>query len=252
MKPLTLLSGAGVALAIAIAFGPSPASAATTTNTSAGSAYSMSPCGRINVDCRDGYKLVCTDKQWNCVAEGKTPTSTCIASCPDGHTYPTCDHLSRPITYFRTDPCLNHDAFPETASCKGPNPLTCKKGTAPACIDNKWACSSANTIDPDAAVVITAVTPQKALVGMNIQLTGKGFKPRNNIVIFADSVIPNLGSTDGKHITFRLPPKTIRPCYLSKEAPCTAPTHSYSKGTYAVWVKAGNNVSNALTVNISR
>lgn len=246
MKNSSLLINATIAFTIAAAI-PTIASAAAYADSPL-----TSPCGYVDLDCRKNYALTCVDKTWTCVPEGKTPTSTCIAVCPDGHQYPTCDHLGREL-FINTDPCENHEAYSSTSlSCKDPNPLTCQKGTVAACVSDQWKCAVPSSIPkPSGKVIITAVSPTKTMPGKQLVITGTGFKTRNNIVIFADSVFPNIGSTNGKTLNFRIPATTTRPCYITKEAPCKAPIHTYMNGTYAVSVKVGKDVSNVMTVSLS-
>ena len=211
---------------------------------------SAAKCGDVNVRCRSNSTPVCVEDSWICTPEGKGSSAPCLATCPDGHEYPTCDHLGREL-FIYGDPCKNHDAFPSTNSCDGPSKLSCQRGTTPTCVKNEWTCAAASSSSSGGAVVLTSLTPRKTLSGKKVLIEGKGFAPRNNIVIFADSVIPGLGSTDGKHVSFRVPAHTVRPCYLTKEAPCNAPTRTYTEGSYAVSVKVGRDTSNALTIVLS-
>jgi hypothetical protein len=86
-----------------------------------------------------------------------------------------------------------------------------------------------------------------------VTIEGSGFARRGNAVLFDNSVIPNLRSLDGKHLTFRIPTRTMRACYFQFSKlmlKCTKPTRIYGAGDYDVSVRVKGDVSNMMTLTL--
>ncbi len=218
-------------------------------------AVAANSCGPNNVRCMEGYDPQCnTDGRWQCVKNGSSSTSSrdiCIAECADGYEYRTCTEDGHPINYF-ADPCMNHQASSESNenSC-GASAILCIQGTIPACVKNEWTCvPQAGTSSSQADLQVTSLSPESGGKFSRVTITGTGFARRNNIVLFADSVIPHLRSLDGKHLSFRVPARTVRACYLQRGMRCTAEKQTYGSGEYDVSVLSGDQVSNRMTFTV--
>lgn len=62
-----------------------------------------------------------------------------------------------------------------------------------------------NTVAKSQTVSITKITPTSGLAGSLVTITGKGFASAGNTVVFADTSINNLSSSDNKTVQFNIP-----------------------------------------------
>lgn len=136
----------------------------------------------------------------------------------------------------------------------GPNTLLCASNMRPKCMDGGWTCveKSSRSSRPS-SVHITSVTPSTASVRGTVTIEGTGFARRGNVVLFEDSVIPNVRSLDGTHLTFRVPTRTMRACYFQFSklmTKCEKPIRNYSSGDYDVSVRVKGDVSNTMTLTL--
>jgi|GEM_PF-7114717 len=173
-----------------------------------------------------------------------------FATCPDGYRYRAYDDDGSQINYF-ADPCMNHYGVGSSSSITscGPNPVLCSIGTKPLCgTDGEWTCVREAEEDDD--LRITGLTPATGIKGSRVVIEGTGFARRGNMVLFGDSVIPNLRSLDGKHLVFRVPGKTLRPCYLRRHPGCQSSVRLYKPGKYDVSVLLKREQSNRLVFTL--
>lgn len=224
-----------------------------------------SPCGINTIRCMGGYTAQCQETTWQCVPQDQISSSSsrssvdrCIAYCPDGYSYRMCTEDGHPISYF-ADPCMNHYSVSSSSSSSssvnncGPNPLLCTLDKKPACVSGSWTCipRGSGSSSSVSNVSLTSLSPSSGTTKMWVTIEGAGFARRGNIVLFGDSVIPNLRSLDGKHLRFRVPVRTARKCYFgNNRTRCMAPTLQYGAGKYAVSVMVNGSTSESLVYSI--
>ncbi len=247
------------------------------------SSVSSESCGANNVRCMDGFSAVCKDRVWRCEADEGASSSDmstpwwyssssmssvsssgmsssgmsssvwptlpyCMGMCPDGYMYPVCTEDGHDINYF-ADPCMMHQGQSSSgANSCGPSTILCRRNTSPVCMDGRWTCKP-QAMWEDGDVRITSIVPESTQAGMRVTIRGEGFARRRNIVMFADSIIPNLRSLDGTSLVFRVPRKSTNACYFQKPR-CGAPKYNYDDGTYPVSVYVNGSVSNVLSLTL--
>jgi hypothetical protein len=191
-------------------------------SSSSSSVSSVSACNGPNrLLCMRDSDPRCVNGQWTCVPHA---SSSSVSSSSSG----------------------------TVSGCSGANNLFCIRGTSPACVNGHWSCvapgSSSSSV---AAVHISSLRPDSGKTGRRVTITGTGFSRTGNAVQFADSVLPDIRSPDGKHLTFRVPSQTTQPCFYTTPA-CYMAIRLYTPGPYQVSVRTQNGaVSNALTYTVT-
>ncbi|MDR3558254.1 MAG: hypothetical protein P4L61_01855, partial [Candidatus Pacebacteria bacterium] len=105
------------------------------------------------------------------------------------------------------------------------------------------------------STTITSINPISGAVGTQVTITGAGFTPSGNTVIFGNTAtIPNLSSADGTHITFVVPANAgSQVCSQSVSNNCSVT--ATAAGSYAVQVQNVNGLAStkgiAFTVTTS-
>lgn len=221
-------------------------------------------CGPVppSTYCGPGYGLVCSKKpekqqgSWACV-----PAGGCIATCADGYEYRKCTEDGFPINYF-VDPCMGHSGAASStsaaakssrssaASCDESERIECAPSQTLVCESGRWTCNSRRESRAFPPLTITSITPDPASPRMMVTIEGTGFSKQNNIIMFAESVITNVRSRDGTHLTFRVPSRTTNPCRFKRGERCTVPIRTYGPGTYDVQVIVSIATSNTLPLTL--
>ncbi len=181
-------------------------------------APSSLPCGALHMMCMKNRQARCIARHWRCVSSQSSSSKTSARSS-------TC----RPLT------------------------LLCTRTTHPECRNGKRVCvqnSSLSSSSTRAALPhILSLSPASGAAGLHVTIAGNGFLAHGNTVTFADSVIPNLDSSDSTHLNFTVPGATTLPCF-SAHPSCAHPMRLYAPGQYDVAVQTSDGRSNTLSFSI--
>lgn len=226
------------------------------------SSSSVSKCGVSNIRCMGETRPACMPSgKWQCVASEVVSQSReqCAAYCQDGYKYYTCTSDGRRIR-FLDNPCKSHFKSSSSSSvsstsrgtCAYDNYLECRRDAKPECIDGLWQCVP--KIAPPAAntsgISIEYMAPLSGPVGIMVTLEGTGFAPRGNTVVFGDTVIPNILSADGKHLTFKVPARPGHMCFSKERKECMRDAPWYGMAQYEVVVLLEGKTSNTKVFTI--
>ncbi len=123
------------------------------------------------------------------------------------------------------------------------SPYTCGTYNTTSCGGCGYGYSTGYNCDPSntSAPSITYLNPNSGAVGSSVSIFGSGFTTNNNTVRFGNGIITNLGSLDGRGLTFTVPSTLTG-----------YGTQQVTLGSYSVYVTNGLGInSNTVSFNVN-
>lgn len=126
--------------------------------------------------------------------------------------------------------------YPNTYSSTSCDPyvsISCPATTYAQCRNGQWVCVLGTNNVQVNTPSIDRLTPSSGMAGTRVTIEGWNFLRDGNVVYFGSSVIANVSSSDGRHLTFTVPYTRTATC--NSNYGCAA--SAYAAGTYDVWVR---------------
>ena len=176
------------------------------------------PCGPLTMMCARETQAKCVNHEWKCLPIASSSSSA-----------------------------QSQSSSSSSLECHGAFNMMCVLGTQGQCVNGHWSCVRTTQSAP----VISTISPAEGTTHTRVMIVGTGFSRTGNVVHFADSMVPNLRSRDGKHISFSVPTQTSIGCSYMKPH-CVSPVLPYAAGTYNVFVETVNGSSNTMPFSITK